>query len=203
MRRNMGHRGRSGFPAASYSFPIFFAARLTSSEMPSPVEPTRYAIGVYELDRQQKIVLRDGVRVSLTPKAVDLLLVLAARTGEVVPKSDLMETVWPDAVVDESTLSKLVFNIRKELGDKIIETIPKRGYRLVGSRPLTVGSSTPPPSVAPASSQRPTVNFIAIASAIVLLAAIGIFVMRQRTANNNLMVRPFTGPDVALAHNVS
>ena len=84
--------------------------------MPPPVEPNRYAIGVYELDRQQKIVLRDGVRVSLTPKAVDLLLALAARAGEVVPKADLMEAVWPDAFVDESTLSKLVFNIRKELG---------------------------------------------------------------------------------------
>jgi DNA-binding winged helix-turn-helix (wHTH) protein/tetratricopeptide (TPR) repeat protein len=199
MRRNMGRGRRSGFPGASYSFPIFFAARLTSSEMPSPVEPTRYAIGVYELDTQQKIVLRDGVRVSLTPKAVDLLLVLAARAGEVVPKADLMEAVWPDAVVDESTLSKLVFNIRKELGDEVIETIPKRGYRLVNA------GQAPPPPLAPSPSRthRPLLYTI-LATVAILISLAFLLLRRPETASaNNLMVMPFTGADAELSHSVS
>jgi len=152
--------------------------------MPSPVAPTRYAIGVYELDTQQKIVLRDGVRVSLTPKAVDLLTVLAARAGEVVSKADLMEAVWPDAFVDESTLSKLVFNIRKELGDEVIETIPKRGYRLV-----SVGGHAPPPVA-------PVVPRFAIAI-IVLLIALGAWLLLRRNTpkNNDLMVMPFAAAD--------
>lgn len=154
--------------------------------MSSPLAPTRYAIGVYELDTQQKIVLRDGVRVSLTPKAVDLLIVLAARAGEVVSKADLMEAVWPDAFVDESTLSKLVFNIRKELGDEVIETIPKRGYRLVS---VSVGGQAPPPVA-------PVVPRFVIAILVVILAlAAWLLLHRTTPKNNDLMVVPFAAAD--------
>jgi tetratricopeptide (TPR) repeat protein len=165
--------------------------------MSSPVVPTRYAIGVYELDTQQKIVLRDGVRVSLTPKAVDLLTVLAARAGEVVSKADLMEAVWPDAFVDESTLSKLVFNIRKELGDEVIETIPKRGYRLVGvgqaPSPVRVAPVVPPPVVPPPRDRRGRLSYT-IGAAIIIVFLIAI--LRRETAkNNDLMVMPFPAAD--------
>jgi len=163
--------------------------------MSSPLAPTRYAIGVYELDTQQKIVLRDGVRVSLTPKAVDLLTVLAARAGEVVSKADLMEAVWPDAFVDESTLSKLVFNIRKELGDEVIETIPKRGYRLVGSGPLTVGSGDAPTTAAPANSPRPTASYTFAILVVVLPLAAWLLLRRTTPKNNDLMVMPFPAAD--------
>src|SRR3954452_25479548 len=116
MARNMGRSVRIGFPATSLSLRIFFAAALPSMVAMSPsAAPTRYAIGVYELDTQQKIVLRDGTRVPLTPKAVDLLTVLASRAGEVIPKTEILENVWPDTIVDEATLSKLVFTLRKEL----------------------------------------------------------------------------------------
>jgi len=159
--------------------------------MSSPVAPTRYAIGVYELDTQQKIVLRDGVRVSLTPKAVDLLIVLAARAGEVVSKADLMEAVWPDAFVDESTLSKLVFNIRKELGDEVIETIPKRGYRLVG-----VGQAPSPvaPVVPPPRDRRGRLSYTVAA---IILIALGAWLLLRRNTpkNNDLMVMPFPAAD--------
>src|SRR3954453_18878996 len=123
--------------------------------------PTRYAIGVYELDTQQKIVFRHRNRVSLTPKAVDLLIVLASRAGEVVSKSELMEKVWPDAIVDEGTLSKLGFNVRKELPDLEIQTLPTRGYLL--SIPTT-----------PAPRRRPPVTFAVLAAILVGLLALGL-----------------------------
>ncbi|HJW92626.1 MAG TPA: tetratricopeptide repeat protein [Thermoanaerobaculia bacterium] len=152
--------------------------------------PTRYAIGVYELDTQQKIVFRDGTRVPLTPKAVDLLIVLASRAGEVISKSELMEKVWPDAIVDEGTLSKLVFNVRKELPDLQIETLPKRGYLL----------SIP---TAPAPRARRPVNFAVLAAILVGLLALGLlFRPRGDADENTLTVMPFTaaaGTDPALA----
>ena len=163
--------------------------------MSSPVAPTRCAIGVYELDTQQKIVLRDGTRVPLTPKAVDLLTVLASRPGEVISKTELMEKVWPDAIVDEATLSKLVFNLRKELSELQIETLPKRGYRLVLA---TVPTPAPRPL-------RP-VNFTIIAAILVGLLALGLlFRPRDAAEENTLTVMPFSaagGTDPALARSV-
>lgn len=171
--------------------------------MSSPVAPTRYAIGVYELDTQQKIVLRDGTRVPLTPKAVDLLTVLASRPGEVIPKTEIMEKVWPDTIVDEATLSKLVFTLRKELPEIAIETLPKRGYRLVAGSQIAGRSSEP---AVPATRALRPVNFTVIAAILVGLLALGLlFRPRDAADENTLTVMPFTaaaGTDPALARSV-
>src|SRR4051794_31523796 len=87
----------------------------------------------FEIDSRQRVLLRDGKIVRLTPKAFDLLELLVSRANEVVPKSELVERLWPDTVVSDASPSKLVFIVRKELGG-YIETIPKRGYRFIGVR---------------------------------------------------------------------
>src|SRR5260221_14496827 len=89
-----------------------------------------FAIGQFRLDLEQHVLLRDGDRVALVPKAIDLLRVLVEREGRVVGKAELMAAVWPDVTVEESNLAKLVFLLRKELGEAAIETVPRRGYRL-------------------------------------------------------------------------
>ena len=80
--------------------------------------------------------MRDGRPVPLTPKAVEILLVLVEKAAHLVDKDDLMKRVWPDAFVEEGNLNKNVFFLRKALGDwdggrEYIETVPKRGYRFV------------------------------------------------------------------------
>jgi DNA-binding winged helix-turn-helix (wHTH) protein len=81
--------------------------------------------------------LRDGDRiVRLRPKAMALLVALAARPGKLLSKSALLDTVWPDVVVGEASVSGLISELRHALGDTpraptYIETIPRRGYRLV------------------------------------------------------------------------
>ncbi len=67
-----------------------------------------------------------------------MLLALAAQKGDVVSKDDLLGQVWPDTFVEEANLSVNVAALRKVLGKRedgtsYIETIPKRGYRLVGA----------------------------------------------------------------------
>src|SRR5262245_14233665 len=97
-----------------------------------------YDFGSFRLDAQERLLQRDGVTISLTPKAFDLLLALVERHGRLVDKEELFQTVWPDTIVEESNLSSNIALIRKALddgtnGERYIETVPKRGYRFVAS----------------------------------------------------------------------
>jgi DNA-binding winged helix-turn-helix (wHTH) protein len=94
---------------------------------------------VLRLDEAQGVLLRDGERVALVPKAYELLRVLAGHAGRIVPKGILMGAVWPDVTVDEGNLAKLIFVLRRELGNDAIETVPRRGYRLL----LPVATAAP------------------------------------------------------------
>ena len=78
------------------------------------------------------MLLRGGERVPLVPKSVDLLALLVQRAGEVVTREALMDALWPEVAVEEGNLTKLVFHLRKALGEASIETVPRRGYRFAG-----------------------------------------------------------------------
>jgi DNA-binding winged helix-turn-helix (wHTH) protein len=85
-----------------------------------------------ELDR----ISRDGATVHLEPKVMDLLVYLARHSGQVVSKNDIIDTVWEGHIVANSALSRCMALLRGALGDdarrpRYIETIPKRGYRLI------------------------------------------------------------------------
>ena len=94
------------------------------------------------LDVGQGLLLRDDERVVLVPKAFELLRVLVEHGGRVVGKDALIAAVWPDVTVEDGNLAKLVFLLRKELGDDAIETVPRRGYRLA----LAIAVTPPPGS---------------------------------------------------------
>ena len=85
-----------------------------------------------ELDR----LTRDGASLHLEPKLTEVLLLLSKHQGRVVSKEKILETVWPNQFVAESTLSRAIAELRRVLGDdaqkpRFIETIPRRGYRLI------------------------------------------------------------------------
>jgi hypothetical protein len=61
-------------------------------------------------------LLRNGVEVSLQLKAFEILCVFVENAGRLLKKDDLLQQVWPDAVVDENDLNKNVFQLRKVLG---------------------------------------------------------------------------------------
>jgi DNA-binding winged helix-turn-helix (wHTH) protein len=95
-----------------------------------------YTFGAFQLNPQQKILLRDGERIPLYPKTLAMLLVLVESSGAVITKDELLAKVWPDTFVEESNLTKNMSLLRKSLSNghdhsDYIETIPTVGYRFV------------------------------------------------------------------------
>lgn len=79
---------------------------------------------------------RNGTKQRLTPKAMQVLVCLADHAGEPLSKEKLIERVWPDTFVSDDVLKSSIAELRRILDDdakhpRIVETIPKRGYRLV------------------------------------------------------------------------
>jgi len=96
-----------------------------------------YEFGPFRIDVANRLLLRDGEPLPLTPKAVDTLLALIQSGGQVLRKDDLMKLVWPDTIVEEGNLTQNIYLLRKTLGERsngqnYIETVPRRGYRFVG-----------------------------------------------------------------------
>lgn len=87
-----------------------------------------------DLDRITK-----GVEVHhVEPKIMDVLVLLASRPGHVFSRADIIDAVWSKKFIGESALSRAVALLRDALEDDahkphFIETIPKRGYRLLGT----------------------------------------------------------------------
>ena len=93
-----------------------------------------YEFGPFRLDVAERLLLRDGAPVALTPKAFDTLLVLVENSGHLLDKDELMKQVWPETFVEEGGLTRNISSLRKALVDsageqQYIETVPKRGYR--------------------------------------------------------------------------
>lgn len=104
-----------------------------------------YEFGGFRLDAADRLLYRDNEPVQLPPKAIETLLALVEKRGHLANKDELYERVWPNTFVEEGSLTQNIFLLRKTLGDdrngnRIIATIPKRGYRFVW--PVTVREET-------------------------------------------------------------
>jgi len=118
-----------------------------------------YEFGDYRLDTEERVLVRQGQAVSLPPKDLETLVVLVERAGHIVGKEELLEKVWPGVFIEENNLARRIFNLRQVLGEgpdgrKYIETVPKRGYRFVGSV-QDQGESAEPSAPTPPASDSP------------------------------------------------
>ena len=107
-----------------------------------------YRFGEFVLEPRTRVLQRGGERIALTPKAIDVLLVLVQRAGQVVTREELIGAVWPDSYVEESNLTQTVFMLRKALGrdseEPYIATVQGRGYRFVAAVRLVADGQAPP-----------------------------------------------------------
>jgi Tol biopolymer transport system component/DNA-binding winged helix-turn-helix (wHTH) protein len=93
---------------------------------------------------------RNGVPLSLEPKAFNLLALMVGRPGHVFTKQEIFESLWADTAVTDHALTRVVAQLRRVLGDearqaRYLETVPTRGYRWIcpveeGDRPVPVAN---------------------------------------------------------------
>ena len=99
-----------------------------------------FRLGDLTIDPHAGEVTGPGGREKLDPKVMDVLVVLAENAGHVVLREDLLARLWPNLVVTDDALSRCLYELRRQLshagGDErykaMLETVPKRGYRLNG-----------------------------------------------------------------------
>ena len=93
-----------------------------------------YKFGAWEIDLARREMRLNGIPTELGSRAFEIIETLIHSAGELVDKYDLMNRVWPGAVVEENTLQAQISAIRKALGPDrgLLKTIAGRGYRLLG-----------------------------------------------------------------------
>ena len=137
--------------------------------------------GPFTLDLDRRVLLREGAPVALTPKTFETLALLVRNSGRVVGKAELMDALWPDAVVEENNLNQQISALRKALGDRAeegryIKTIPGHGYRFIASPTAPVLDRVMP--------RKRATLIVAAAVAAVLLVGGGVWLWRSRSSRN-------------------
>jgi len=170
--------------------------------------PKTIKIGDCELDVPSGIVVDGDRSTKLVPKSVDVLIHLAKHADQLVTHDQLMASVWPDQFVTEVQISKHIGRIREALGDnqtpnRYIETLPKRGYRLICKCEIVEDSAAsneiintttslmtgeidqahPPQTL----QQRQWMPSLTAAGIAVLVIALGYFVYESRFAEETLV----------------
>lgn len=141
-----------------------------------------FRLGDLQVDPQTGDVTGPGGRVQLDPKVMGVLAMLAERAGQVVPREDLISRLWPDVVVTDDALSRCLYDLRRQLAvaggndesRALIETLPKRGYRLNG-----IAEQLDAPSPAHPKARRQPWLWAAAIAAVAILAA-GALLSRDR-----------------------
>jgi len=120
--------------------------------------PGSYRFGLFEVDERRGEVRKQGLRVRLRGRPLDILLILLERPGELVSRDDLRTRLWPaDTFVDfDHGLNTAVNRLREILGDaadspRFIETVPRKGYRFIAPVDVLGPAAGPVPVTAPPS----------------------------------------------------
>jgi adenylate cyclase len=95
-----------------------------------------FRIGEWLVEPNLNCITRENQRTSVEPKVIEVLAYLAEYPGEVLSKEQIIQAVWPDTYVSDEVLRYSITELRKAFGDdarnpQIIQTIPRRGYRLI------------------------------------------------------------------------
>jgi DNA-binding winged helix-turn-helix (wHTH) protein/TolB-like protein/Tfp pilus assembly protein PilF len=102
----------------------------------NPEDGDSYEFDEFRLEPSERLLLRNGQPVPLSPRAFDLLVFLVRNGGRLATKDQIMAAVWSGTVVEDANLTVTISALRKALGDKDggsqhIETVPRQGYRFI------------------------------------------------------------------------
>ena len=105
---------------------------------PARATPTEVSFGPFRLLPTQFLLLEGDKPLSLGSRALEILIMLLERPGELVSKQELMDRVWPNVFVEPANLTVHMSALRRTLGDgrdgnRFIINIPGRGYSFVAA----------------------------------------------------------------------
>jgi TolB-like protein/DNA-binding winged helix-turn-helix (wHTH) protein/Tfp pilus assembly protein PilF len=113
--------------------------------------PRRFRIGNWLVEADLNRLSHGDTEHRIEPKLMEVLVTLAAHPGELVSKQFLLDTVWPDTVVVDGVLKRCIAELRRLFEDdahnpRVIETIQRRGYRLLApvATPVEANTQTAP-----------------------------------------------------------
>jgi serine/threonine-protein kinase len=108
-----------------------------------PAEPVRpvpstVGFGSFTFDRSNGLLRNGGREIPLPPRALAVLDLLVSRAGAIVPRQELIDAVWKEAFVTDTSLAEAISVLRQALGDDpqaptYIQTVHRRGYRFVAT----------------------------------------------------------------------
>lgn len=134
------------------------ASRHNGVARPPVVPAADFVVGEWLVEPDLNRVSRNGRAAHVRPQLMDLLVYLARNTGRTVPRDELLSSVWPgQPYISGTGLPRCIAELRQSLGDRargstVIQTIPKRGYRLIAvvgpapdvTPPVKVAAACPP-----------------------------------------------------------
>jgi Tol biopolymer transport system component/DNA-binding winged helix-turn-helix (wHTH) protein len=161
-------------------------------------DPVTYSFGDVRVDPAAFVVTRAGEPVHLEPKAFHVLLFLIENRGRLVEKAELQAALWKDVAVTENTLTRLIAQLRKTLGDdaregRVIETVPTRGYRFVAAVAEGAGPAAPvpaPPDAAPHPPRRRSAAVAVLGAALATGAVAWLAAGRSATPERSVPAPP-------------
>ncbi|MDA8256643.1 MAG: winged helix-turn-helix domain-containing protein [Betaproteobacteria bacterium] len=167
------------------------------TQEPTSREAAPVVIGSWTADPEANELQRDGEILRLEPKTMAVLLALARRRGQVVTREQLLDEIWNGVIVGDASLTQTVIKLRKALGDTAqsptyIETIPKRGYRLLPA--IGQGHDASTTAAPPQGKHRrvlPAFLFVLVAG--MLYALYGVGINQTSTSRGNDLAGERTG----------
>ena len=146
-----------------------------------------FQLGALRVDPRAGEACGPGGRERLDPKVMGVLVMLAQHAGQVVLREDLLARLWPNVVVTDEVLSRCIYEVRRQLSQaggsehykELIETIPKRGYRLVGNVIRASAAPSAPVANLPLRPRWRVPTLVAASAAVALL----LIVVAQRVTN--------------------
>lgn len=136
--------------------------------------------GDFEFDEKSMQLHRGGNRVSINGQCLDLLTLFLDHPGQLVTREEIRRALWPDSTVDfEHSVDVLVSRLRTALGDdgksgRYIQTVPKKGYRLVKD------VRSEPSANEPSTSANRTRIFVQYALVAILAATLALLIVHTR-----------------------
>lgn len=119
-----------------------------------PEDVLSYMFDDFVLDVANRQLQQDGTQVNLNARYLDALVLLVREQGQLVQKEQFFNEVWGDVVVSDAALTQCIKILRKQLGDtasnpRYIETVPRYGYRFIGTVSAASSSGTLPDARSP------------------------------------------------------